>query len=358
MIALPTPDLSSPRGGTKPLVICVDDEPGVLAALQRVLRREPYETIATEDPGRVLELVGQRPVSLVVADQRMPSMSGTQLLKAVRRESPATLGLILSGHATFGDIDSALDDGTVVCFVPKPWDDSEFRTEIRRLLHLEGVDRSRPRTERPRRPSVGSPPRTALRVDCSRLDCAEILAGIEEYLRQSEPPLRRAALVLENLGLVKASLSRFLSEVIHALVRSASPVALVEESGIAADFIRFLGEDLPFVLYSRESELPQPRRVLLVGTFDSVRFLPRRIASAGHSCVRAGTVSQAIRQMLLRSFDAVLLGRLFLDGTGVDLARRVMERLLDAPVFVLPEHATTGEILEAIRHSRRRTDSD
>ena len=58
-----------------PLVVCVDDEPRVLASLRRLLSEEPYEMIVTHEPRKVLKLIGSRTVSLVIADQRMPEIS-------------------------------------------------------------------------------------------------------------------------------------------------------------------------------------------------------------------------------------------------------------------------------------------
>ena len=66
------------------LVICVDDDLAVLSSLRRLLRSEPYEFTATDDPEEAMLLVRTRPVSLFIADYRMPDMSGTGLLQIVK----------------------------------------------------------------------------------------------------------------------------------------------------------------------------------------------------------------------------------------------------------------------------------
>src|SRR5688572_29073482 len=96
------------KAGRRPVVLCVDDDPPVLAAIRRLLRHAPYEIVSASDPVEALALIGEREIDLVIADQRMPAMMGTELLKAVRERSPRTLGVILTGHADLTDIASAM----------------------------------------------------------------------------------------------------------------------------------------------------------------------------------------------------------------------------------------------------------
>src|SRR5262245_19191871 len=95
------------------VVVCIDDDAPVLSAVRRLLRHEPYEVITTIDPAEVLRLVGTREVNLIIADQRMPQMLGTELLKAVRQRSPGTICVFLTGHADLSDIAGAMNDGAV-----------------------------------------------------------------------------------------------------------------------------------------------------------------------------------------------------------------------------------------------------
>src|SRR6266480_6297957 len=116
------------------VVICIDDDPPVLSAIRRLLRHEPYEVLTTLDPAEVIRLVTSREVNLIVADQRMPLMLGTELLKTVRQHSPGTICVILTGHADLSDIAGAMNDGAVDRLIRKPWDDADFRKMIRELL--------------------------------------------------------------------------------------------------------------------------------------------------------------------------------------------------------------------------------
>jgi len=85
-------------GAARPLVVCVDAEPEILAALFRLLRAEPYEFRATADPEEALDWVRTWEVSVLVADYRMPLMSGTTLLLLAKTFSPRTARMLLTGY--------------------------------------------------------------------------------------------------------------------------------------------------------------------------------------------------------------------------------------------------------------------
>jgi DNA-binding NtrC family response regulator len=126
----PDPDVS---GRSVPLVVCVDDEPHVLTALSRALRQEPYEMRTTTDPEEALDWVRKEDVSLVLADYKMPRMSGTTLLHLVKASSPRTARMILTGYAGESLVIAAGEAG-LMDLVGKPWDDRALRETIRQRL--------------------------------------------------------------------------------------------------------------------------------------------------------------------------------------------------------------------------------
>jgi len=114
----------------RPVVLCVDDEPPILAALTRLLQREPYELVTTDDPEKALARVRSGDVSLVVADYRMPGISGTSLLQVIKAALPSTIRIMLTGYPRDGWIRAAEENGLMrVC--TKPWDDAELKQLIR-----------------------------------------------------------------------------------------------------------------------------------------------------------------------------------------------------------------------------------
>mgnify|MGYP000319757420 CR=1 FL=1 len=128
-----------PEGGRWRLLL-VDDEPNVLAALRRLLRGEPYDLLAAESGEEGLRLLEQHPVQLVIADERMPGMSGTTFLREVRRRWPGTIRIILSGYSAVKTILAAVNDGAVYKYLTKPWNDDELKISIRRALEQYALE--------------------------------------------------------------------------------------------------------------------------------------------------------------------------------------------------------------------------
>src|ERR1041384_1099403 len=90
--------MGSTRANLRERLLCgVDDDPEILRALRRVFRPEPWEVLTTEHPAQVLQWICDRQVDLIIADQRMPDMNGSDLLEVVQDYSPGTACVILSG---------------------------------------------------------------------------------------------------------------------------------------------------------------------------------------------------------------------------------------------------------------------
>ena len=118
----------------RPLVLAVDDDPSVLSALALVLSKEPYEFIATADPDQALELIRTRDVSLVLADYRMPALSGTGLLQVVKATSPSTIRVMLTAYPRSTWVLRAWEMELMEDVLEKPWDNDELRRAIRTRL--------------------------------------------------------------------------------------------------------------------------------------------------------------------------------------------------------------------------------
>jgi DNA-binding NtrC family response regulator len=117
----------------KPVVVMVDDEPEILATLRRLLRHEPYELLTTESPHEAIGWVSSRKVDLIVVDQRMPGMSGVEVLRAAGEVSPTTAWLMLTAYPG----DPLVVDGMgnqQLWILGKPWNDDELKEAIRRQL--------------------------------------------------------------------------------------------------------------------------------------------------------------------------------------------------------------------------------
>jgi len=114
-------------------VLIVDDDPQVLAALRRVLDREPYDVVTTDRPALALEWMGTKNVSLAISDQLMPEMDGGEFLENVWRQSPLTGRLLLTGYPDRVGRIPMVKRG-LLQVMTKPWDDLELKRTIRTLL--------------------------------------------------------------------------------------------------------------------------------------------------------------------------------------------------------------------------------
>jgi len=116
-------------------VLFVDDEARILSALQRSLRREGYRILTAQTPAAALRLLDEEPVDVVVSDQKMPGMSGLELLAEVVRRRPATRRLLITGWPEEIPQEQVEALG-IVALLPKPWDEKELRAILRRETGL------------------------------------------------------------------------------------------------------------------------------------------------------------------------------------------------------------------------------
>jgi DNA-binding NtrC family response regulator len=121
------------------LVICIDDEPETLRALLRLFRGEPFEVLTTRVPEETIQWVQKWDVSLVIADQRMPFMTGLELLKEVGRYSPTTICVILTGYPD-SNLATECTRHDVRRIITKPWDDASLKQTVYDLLHRKDLE--------------------------------------------------------------------------------------------------------------------------------------------------------------------------------------------------------------------------
>ena len=116
-----------------PSLLIVDDEARILSALHRTLRREGYEIITTESAQEALRLLEERPIDGLLTDQKMPHMTGDQLLEQAARRRPDTVRMLITGW-TEEVPPGRLEALGVRALITKPWDDSRLKATLRRAL--------------------------------------------------------------------------------------------------------------------------------------------------------------------------------------------------------------------------------
>jgi len=117
----------------KPSVLCVDDDPYVLRSLERLLREEPVEVLTTLHPELALRWVEEHDVRLLVTDQRMPGMAGTEYLVRARQIVPDAKRVILTAYPLDTAVLPDFLNGTYG-LMAKPWDGALMRSMIRQIL--------------------------------------------------------------------------------------------------------------------------------------------------------------------------------------------------------------------------------
>jgi DNA-binding NtrC family response regulator len=119
------PGPGSPR---KRRVLLVDDEVQILNSLGRLLRRRGFEVRMTTSPRDALDLLRAAPADVVIADFKMPEMTGLELLDEVHRLDPRVRRVLLTGYA---NLEKGGGDAAGVDVLAKPWDADEL---LRRCL--------------------------------------------------------------------------------------------------------------------------------------------------------------------------------------------------------------------------------
>jgi len=111
----------------KDTILLVDDEVNVLSALTRALIDDPYEVLTASGGRQALEIMEGKNIKAIVSDERMVGMQGSELLAEVRKRSPHTVRILLTGHATLEAAMRAVNEGEIYRFFTKPWDDTQLR---------------------------------------------------------------------------------------------------------------------------------------------------------------------------------------------------------------------------------------
>ena len=112
-------------------LLVVDDEENVIRALRRLFRQEPFSVLTANSGAEGLDILSKQPVSVILSDQRMPGMIGSEFLKVVKERYPHTIRIVMSGYTELESITSAINDGAVFKFLLKPWEDEKLLAHIR-----------------------------------------------------------------------------------------------------------------------------------------------------------------------------------------------------------------------------------
>ena len=132
-------------------IMIVDDEPVNLRTLERVFRQH-YHVVTAESGPEALNLLEQHDVAVIISDQRMPEMTGIELMKRTVALRPQMVRILLTGYTDVSALIEAINCGLVYRYLTKPWDNDDLRQTVGRALetyemmkskHLLGMENQR-----------------------------------------------------------------------------------------------------------------------------------------------------------------------------------------------------------------------
>ena len=117
-------------------ILFVDDEKSIANALRRLFRKEGYQLFTASSGQEALDLLSQteKPVSLIISDQRMPEMNGAQFLERARKIFPDAMRFLLTGYSDMDAIVDAVNNGKIHRYLTKPWNDDDLVLQVRQAL--------------------------------------------------------------------------------------------------------------------------------------------------------------------------------------------------------------------------------
>jgi len=123
-------------------ILYVDDEPDNLRVFELTFRNE-FEILTAADATAGLEVLNQRPVALVLSDHRMPGMTGVEFLSAVHQLDESTVRILVTAYGDVATLESAINNGSIYRFVPKPWSPEDMRVTLRNGIERFALARER-----------------------------------------------------------------------------------------------------------------------------------------------------------------------------------------------------------------------
>jgi DNA-binding NtrC family response regulator len=125
----------NPTQGSRPRVLFVDDEERVLNSM-RIMFRRNYDLHTATHGSEALKIIRERDIDVIVADHRMPQMTGVEVLTEVRKLSPRTVRILLTGYADLDAVERSINEGEVFRFLTKPCAPQQLRDTIALAAHL------------------------------------------------------------------------------------------------------------------------------------------------------------------------------------------------------------------------------
>lgn len=294
-------------------LLIVDDEMPNIRLLERLFRQD-YFCLTASSGEEAISLLDQHEVAVIITDQRMPQMTGIELLKKSADRRPHMVRILLTGYTDLEALVEAVNCGLVYMYVSKPWNNDDLKLRVGRAVeHYENNKRQHS--------LAATNERLTARLKEMKLGFVRAMAGLlklrDEYLYAHGARVSRyAGLLGERLGLnedllLDLMVAAYLHDLDKQAERSAQVVSYVAELKDAADIIRyhhenFDGSGRPLGLIG--DQIPMTARVVRVAKEFDLLTKPRNSASAltlndAMEQLRFGTGRQFDPQVVLTLSD-------------------------------------------------------
>jgi DNA-binding NtrC family response regulator len=107
-------------------ILYVDDETELLTIFELTFR-DDFHIKTSNNPVEALRMLSDCPADIIISDQMMPQMNGTEFLRLAARLCPASFRIMLTGNAAVGDVFGEIASGVINIFIPKPWNASRMK---------------------------------------------------------------------------------------------------------------------------------------------------------------------------------------------------------------------------------------
>jgi DNA-binding NtrC family response regulator len=298
-----------------PRVLFVDDEERILRSL-RMLFRGRCEVLATTSGREALEWVRQRPVHVVVSDQRMPEMAGVEVLRKVAAISPATMRILLTGYADLDAVTAAVNDGEIYRFIEKPWMARQLIATVEQAARVAMHDFALAAT---RREQVSEAP-----LDSAFASIAARVAVLDEdgALAAQVRELLPAAVWVDHASDLEGALDLLADHDVAVIVARLSSA-----DGDVADALKQLKALRPATLAIVVSTLRDSR--LLIGLINEGQVFRFLLQPPPRELLRRGLIAALERHAQLRA-QSSLLRRHAVEVSSAPASATMPGRLLQA----------------------------
>jgi DNA-binding NtrC family response regulator len=248
--------------GARPRLLFVDDEQRVLNSMRIMFRRQ-FDLFLASHGAEALDIVRDKDIDVIVADHRMPKMTGVEVLSKVRALSPRTVRILLTGYADLDAVEGSINESEVFRFLTKPCAPQQLRETIELAAKL-ARETPPPLAAAPLNPSdtieiilqsdtvtevstnaAGTTERTSSTAVMEQPKFQAAAAAAPTASTGSRPKLAT------GLGIVVFSMDSEVIDVVQKAVRGRLPVYA---AGNIVQVVKYLTEQRPGVLVTDVSE--------------------------------------------------------------------------------------------------------